>query len=264
MSGGRAAPPEIFHDPSEEPLQLSDLACAQTRLQNLHGSFVSFEEALLHGSRLASESNAECASILWTLRAFNPSHGLHPRHQSRERALWHPQTRGEILHDAVLFVEKREEDAAHADRHLVPQPCLNAEAAEQSLKTKRQTRDKKRQISKRTCCRATHWFDIELLNSANRLRLRRLYEHSADKGEAGSYDGDESRQRIKQTSQLFAERLRPAFAVTNGPITSASMSVRTKQFTAWAGVSTMGSFSLKLVFKTTGVPVRSPNALIRS
>ena len=40
------------------------------------------------------------------------------------------------------------------------------------------------------------------------------------------------------------------------------MRVRMKQSTACAGVSTMGSFSLKLVFRTTGTPVIRSNSLI--
>src|SRR5678816_1021100 len=127
MSGKRSLLAQIFHDTSKESLQLSDLPRVQTRLQNLNGPFVSRVQARLHGSRLASEAKAEGATILRTLRACNPSHRLHPRHQSRERALWHPQTRRKILHDAFLLVEKREEDAAHADRHLVPQACFNTE-----------------------------------------------------------------------------------------------------------------------------------------
>ncbi len=44
----------------------------------------------------------------------------------------------------------------------------------------------------------------------------------------------------------------------------ASMSVRRKQATAWSGVSTIGSFSLKLVLSTTGTPLCLWNSLIRS
>ena len=53
-------------------------------------------------------------------------------------------------------------------------------------------------------------------------------------------------------------------AITNGPMHSASMSLRMKQLTACSGVSTMGSFSLKLVLSRTGVPVRCANAAVRS
>jgi hypothetical protein len=41
------------------------------------------------------------------------------------------------------------------------------------------------------------------------------------------------------------------------------MLVRRKQSSACAGVSTIGSFSLKEVFNSMGTPLRRPNALIR-
>ena len=56
----------------------------------------------------------------------------------------------------------------------------------------------------------------------------------------------------------------PGLTVTNGPRHSASMSVRRKQFTACCGVSTTGSFSLKLVLSTTATPLFCANVLMRS
>ena len=47
----------------------------------------------------------------------------------------------------------------------------------------------------------------------------------------------------------------PAFTTINGPIASTSMRVRLKQSIASSGVQTIGSFSLKLVFRITGIPV---------
>jgi hypothetical protein len=44
--------------------------------------------------------------------------------------------------------------------------------------------------------------------------------------------------------------------------TIASMRVRMKQSSACSGVSTIGSFSLKLVLSTTGTPVILSNSLI--
>ena len=55
----------------------------------------------------------------------------------------------------------------------------------------------------------------------------------------------------------------PVRSMANGPITSTSMRVRRKQSSASAGVQTIGSFSLKDVFRTIGTPVRSPKARIR-
>src|SRR5262245_39427694 len=52
------------------------------------------------------------------------------------------------------------------------------------------------------------------------------------------------------------------FVTTKCPIASASIFVRMKQSIASAGVHTIGSFSLNDVLRITGVPVRSPNALI--
>src|SRR2546426_9061558 len=46
------------------------------------------------------------------------------------------------------------------------------------------------------------------------------------------------------------------------PTTSASMRVRRKQASACAGVSTIGSFSLKLVLRSTGTPVIFSNSRI--
>src|SRR5262245_26487896 len=50
----------------------------------------------------------------------------------------------------------------------------------------------------------------------------------------------------------------------NDPIASTSIRVRLKQSMASSGVQTIGSFSLKLVFKITGMPVRRSKARIRS
>ena len=50
---------------------------------------------------------------------------------------------------------------------------------------------------------------------------------------------------------------------TVDPSTMASMSVRRKHSSAWRGVSTMGSFSLKLVLSTIGTPVNASNSLMR-
>jgi len=45
----------------------------------------------------------------------------------------------------------------------------------------------------------------------------------------------------------------------NGPITNVSILVRKKQEIASDGLQTIGSFSLKLVFKITGMPVLAAN-----
>ena len=50
-------------------------------------------------------------------------------------------------------------------------------------------------------------------------------------------------------------RVCPGFTARNGPIARTSMRVRWKQSMASSGVQTMGSFSLKLVFRITGMPV---------
>src|SRR6266550_2295061 len=49
-----------------------------------------------------------------------------------------------------------------------------------------------------------------------------------------------------------------------GPIASTSMRVRLKQSIASSGAQTIGSFSLKLVFRITGIPVLRSKAWIRS
>src|SRR5579864_1049916 len=54
------------------------------------------------------------------------------------------------------------------------------------------------------------------------------------------------------------------FEATKGPTAIASIFVRWKQLIASSGSQTIGSFSLKLVFKTTGMPVCRSNARIKS
>src|SRR5258708_10612701 len=55
-----------------------------------------------------------------------------------------------------------------------------------------------------------------------------------------------------------------SFLQKNEPIDRTSMRVRAKQSIASAGVFTIGSFSLKLVLRTTGIPVRRSKARMRS
>ena len=50
----------------------------------------------------------------------------------------------------------------------------------------------------------------------------------------------------------------------NGPMASTSMRVRLKQSIASSGTHTIGSFSLKLVFRITGIPVLRSKARMRS
>ena len=53
------------------------------------------------------------------------------------------------------------------------------------------------------------------------------------------------------------ETSHPWRRISTSPRTSRSMRVRRKQSRAWAGVQTIGSFSLKEVLSTIGTPVRS-------
>lgn len=55
----------------------------------------------------------------------------------------------------------------------------------------------------------------------------------------------------------------PCRRISTSPSTSRSMRVRRKQSRAWAGVQTIGSFSLNEVLSTIGTPVRSAKARIR-
>src|ERR1019366_3495778 len=65
--------------------------------------------------------------------------------------------------------------------------------------------------------------------------------------------------RMTSVLDLFS-----ALPAKKGPMASTSILVRWKQSIASCGVHTIGSFSLKLVFRITGVPVFLPNAWIRS
>lgn len=75
---------------------------------------------------------------------------------------------------------------------------------------------------------------------------------------------DENSQRCLPRATSDNRIIGRYFTIRNGPMHSASMSLRMKQLTACSGVSTMGSFSLKLVLSSTGVPVRSAKVVIRS
>ena len=56
----------------------------------------------------------------------------------------------------------------------------------------------------------------------------------------------------------------PSLATRYGPIARTSIRVLLKQSTASSGLQTIGSFSLKLVFRRTGVPVMRAKVRIKS
>ena len=69
---------------------------------------------------------------------------------------------------------------------------------------------------------------------------------------------------LDQLGQTIASAPQSRRVIMMSPSTSTSMRVRRKQSSASSGLQTTGSFSLKLVLRTTGMPVRASNVLMRS
>src|SRR5579884_3448389 len=97
------------------------------------------------------------------------------------------------------------------------------------------------------------WLQIDSAHIRISLRAQRGDEMATDKSPGACDD-------CKLTCHWFLliKRVPCAYFVTTKlPIASASILVRVSTAMASPGVHTIGSFSLKLVFRTTGTPVRS-------